>query len=182
MPDFLKNSALMTLMMASLFLVNAVFPVYAKSADGKAKAQKMTIAGYIERVTIYPEDITVDARMDTGATSSSLNALDQERFKRDGADWVRFKIIDPDDKNKKITFEREIVRNVRILRHDGNHHLRPVVSMGFCIGSHYRQEDVTLQDRSKLTYQLLVGRKHMRDAVLVDSSSKHLLDPKCSKQ
>ena len=182
MPGFLKKSAIFTLMIASFFLATGVFSIYAKSDDRKASVKKMEVAGYVERVTIYPENLTFEARMDTGATSSSLNALDQERFKRDGADWIRFNVIDPDDKDKKITFEREIVRNVRILRHDGNHHLRPVVSMGFCMGTHYRQEDVTLQDRSKLTYQLLVGRKHLRNAVLVDSSSKHLLDPKCSKR
>jgi len=149
------------------------------SVQAGDEPENLHIAGYIERVTIHPENITFKARMDTGATTSSLNALNQERFERDGAEWIRFDVIDPENEDRRITLEREVVRNVRIVRHSGNHQRRAVVRMGFCIGSHYREEEVSLVDRSSFTYQMLVGRNHMRGAILVDSSRRYLQKPQC---
>ncbi|AWB35666.1 hypothetical protein DBV39_05700 [Orrella marina] len=160
------------------------------SAAGQASSDKpgksvrtkdLAIAGYVENVKIFPENLTFESRMDTGATTSSLNALNQKRFERAGKEWIRFDVIDPENDNKKVTLEREIVRNVRILRHDGNHQRRPVVRIGFCIGSSYREGDVSLQDRTELSYQLLVGRNHMKNLVLIDSAHKHLLGPDCPR-
>jgi len=165
-------------LLGGLLLLGSVVHAGNKPKDGD-EPENLHIAGYIERVTIHPENITFKARMDTGATTSSLNALNQERFERDGAEWIRFDVIDPENEDRLITLEREVVRNVRIVRHSGNHQRRAVVRMGFCIGSHYREEEVSLVDRSSFTYQMLVGRNHMRGAILVDSSRRYLQKPQC---
>lgn len=178
---------LTSLVMLALVTFSSFIPVAladerrSEKSDKSVDVKELSIAGYVENVTIYPENLTFESRMDTGATTSSLNALNQKRFERDGKEWIRFDVVDPDNDKKKITLEREIVRNVRIIRHDGNHQRRPVVKMGFCIGDKYREGDVSLQDRSELTYQLLVGRNHMKNSVLVDSGHKHLLDPRCQR-
>lgn len=173
-----------------VFLTMAVAVVDSAAAVGWGRDAKnreasvvqprnLAVAGYVEYVRIYPENIRLEARMDTGATTSSLNALHPERFRRDGRSWIRFDIFDPDDGERLLTLEREVIRTVRVIRHDGNHQSRPVVRMGFCIGSTYREGEVTLIDRSELTYQLLVGRNHMKDVVLVDSGLTHILKPDC---
>ena len=139
-----------------------------------------TIHGWVERIEILPEGISLKAKMDTGATTSSLNALNKERFERNGERWIAFDILDPEDPDKTLHLERPIVRNVRIVRHDGGFQRRPVVSIGLCIGPHYREEEVSLIDRTRLNYQVLVGRNHMSGIILVDSAETFLHKPRCT--
>ncbi|MFW5936983.1 MAG: RimK/LysX family protein, partial [Desulfosalsimonas sp.] len=57
------------------------------------------LVGRIEKVRLTPPGRTFHARIDTGATTSSLDARDIETFERDGDDWVRFKIKDPESED-----------------------------------------------------------------------------------
>ncbi|TVR01078.1 MAG: hypothetical protein EA399_02735 [Desulfovibrionales bacterium] len=138
-----------------------------------------TIHGWVERIEILPEGISLKARMDTGATISSLNALNKEYFRRDGKRWIAFDINDPEDKDTFVRIERPLIRHLRIVRHDGDFQRRPVVSMGLCIGPHYREEEMSLTDRTQLIYQVLVGRNHMGGIILVDSAETFLHRPNC---
>jgi len=139
----------------------------------------MAILGTLEEVQILPEDVILEARLDTGATSSSLNALNKQEFEKDGEDWIRFDIIDPEDEDRLITLERPIERMVRIRRHSGDHDRRPVVRMDFCIGAQRIIADTSLVDRTNLSYQALVGRSHLAGHILVDSADEHLRRPDC---
>lgn len=141
-----------------------------------------TIHGWVERIEILPEGISLKAKMDTGATTSSLNALNKQTFRRDGKRWIAFDIIDPEDADNTVRIERPITRHVRIVRHDGELQRRPVVSIGLCIGPHYREEEMSLIDRTQLNYQALVGRNHMRGIILVDSAETFLQRPRCAPE
>ncbi|WP_019569445.1 MULTISPECIES: RimK/LysX family protein [unclassified Thioalkalivibrio] len=139
----------------------------------------LTILGTVENAGILQEDITLEARLDTGATSSSLNALQQETFERDDEKWIRFEIVDPEDADARITLERPIERSARIRQHSGELDERHVVRLELCLGDRKIEADTTLVDRTELTYQLLVGRSHMAGHILVDSGNEHLLPPDC---
>lgn len=65
-----------------------------KTPDG------MLILGSEEWVYVPEIDQTFKARVDTGATTSSISATDIVPFERDGKDWVKFK-IDLGDKDTK---------------------------------------------------------------------------------
>ncbi|MFP4080441.1 MAG: ATP-dependent zinc protease [Ectothiorhodospira sp.] len=137
------------------------------------------ILGWVEWARLMPDDVRIKAKLDTGATTSSLNALDQETFERDGEEWIAFDILDPEDEDRRIRLEREITRHVRIVRHSGDHQRRPVVEMELCLGGRRLREEVNLVDRTELTYQLLVGRNHMEDAILVDPGETFVGDTPC---
>nr|WP_018866700.1 MULTISPECIES: ATP-dependent zinc protease [unclassified Thioalkalivibrio] len=168
----LTHSILPTMLLGLAFL--------AQSAVAHESGPSMAILGTVEDVQIVEEDVVLEARMDTGATSSSLNALNKERFEKDGEDWIRFEIIDPEDEDARITLERPIERIVRIRRHSGESQERPVVRMEFCIGNQLLTADTSLIDRTALTYQALIGRSHMAGHILVDSGEKHLRAPDCA--
>lgn len=159
-----------------LLLAGAVPAIHAKDDDA---ARHLEVAGYLENVRIQETGLVFKARLDSGATLSSLNALDLERFERDGKDWVRFEVIDPDDKKKRIELEYPVVRDLRIVQHSGDHQARPVIELTLCIGQHERKAEITLADRSEFTYQLLVGRNHMRNALLIDPGKRYLHEPAC---
>ncbi|MCG5512304.1 RimK/LysX family protein [Ectothiorhodospira shaposhnikovii] len=158
-----------------LFLI----PVQAPADAEQVHPTQQQIMGWVERVEIFPEGIQLKAKMDTGATTSSLNALNKKIFERDGREWIAFDIIDPENEQNTVRIEREISRYVRIIRHDGNHQRRPVVRIGLCMGEVYREAEMSLIDRTQLTYQALVGRNHMRGAILVDSSRTRTQPPAC---
>ncbi|MFN4262767.1 MAG: ATP-dependent zinc protease [Thioalkalivibrionaceae bacterium] len=146
--------------------------------DATARIADLEIHGYVEKIRIEPEGVVLSARMDSGATSSSLNAINQRRFRRNGERWIEFDILDPSDEGETIRIRRPIERFVRIIRHEGEQR-RPVVRMTFCIGTKSITADTTLIDRTNLTYQALVGRAHLAGHVLVDSSKRYLMEPAC---
>ena len=66
------------LCLASLLLALTVLPRAAASANADA----LPVAGWLERVRLFPGDVLVDAKLDSGSRNSSLHALNIERFER----------------------------------------------------------------------------------------------------
>ncbi|MDR4493505.1 MAG: ATP-dependent zinc protease [Nitrospirales bacterium] len=150
------------------------FMVHEAPALGKDSPQQ---AGWIERVTIYPGSIPLEAKLDTGAFSASLHAENVSTFSRKGESWVKFDV--PQDNGQSVTFERKVHRTVKIKRHKQKATERPVVLLGICIGNHYEETEVNLADRSNYKYPLLIGRLFLADRLVVDASRTHLLTADC---
>ncbi len=143
----------------------------------KADHRELQILGWLEEAKLASAEMAIQAKLDTGADNSSLNAPDHERFDRDGEEWIRFTVENRD--GDKHTFEKPVERNVRIRSASGTSR-RPVVKMELCVGHVLRRVDVNLADRSNLQYQMLIGRSYMKDRILVDSAAEFTADPDCS--
>lgn len=136
------------------------------------------VAGWIEKVKILPEDLIVQAKLDTGADNSSLNVPDFTLFERRGETWVRFDVTD--HAGKKARFERKVLRTSKIKLLTGGYQQRPVVQLGVCLGRHYSEVEVNLVDRRGFNYPLLVGRSFLRGRIVVDPAMEFALEPECS--
>src|SRR5690625_6451877 len=91
--------------------------------------------GSREKVLLTDLGIVHEARIDTGATTSSLDARDVEIFERDGEQWVRFKIINPES-DEPIELERKRGRRVLITQaNTEDPERRPVIEMRITIRS-----------------------------------------------
>lgn len=135
----------------------------AASTNGKM------IVGEIEPIYLFDPNLVYDARIDSGAQTSSIDARNITRFERDGKAWVRFDLPVPGATEKFVTLERKVVRNVRILQStSANAQRRAVVHMQFAIGSHKQVAEFTLTARDNLTFPILIGRNVLRDIMLVD--------------
>ncbi|WP_104004820.1 ATP-dependent zinc protease family protein [Marinobacterium lutimaris] len=135
--------------------------------------QGKLVVGELENVYLAVPGIVYEARIDSGAQTSSLHATNIERFERDGERWVRFDIADPATQ-QEITLERKLSRNVRIIQASADEaERRPVVDLPFMIGDHRQTAEFTLNDREQLTYPLLIGRNILRDVMLVDVGREH---------
>jgi len=134
------------------------------------------ILGELEHVHISPPNIQLSARIDTGAKTSSLNALNLIEFERDGKAHVRFYITNPDT-NEKIEVIRRVIRHVKIKEHDGESKSRPVVRMRIRLGNLDQRVRMTLTDRSEFINQVLIGRNFLRDFANVDVSKKFQAKP-----
>ena len=129
-------------------------------------ADKMLV-GELEYVYIDPPGVNVVARIDTGATSSSLHAENLVPFERDGEDWVRFDMVVSE--SDSVSVERQVIRHVRVVQQaDPGGSRRPVVAMRVRLGDIQDTFELTLADRSHLENEMILGRNFLADVTLVD--------------
>lgn len=139
----------------------------------RAVNDKMLLGG-IENIRLIKEDVTIEARVDTGAETSSLGVFRLMKFERDGKDWVKFKL----KKSKKApSYEYPVYDDVRIKLADQasvieRYEVRIDVKIG---DKEYRRQIFNLADRGHLEYQVLLGRNFLRDIAIVDVALKHQL-------
>ncbi|MFH0826242.1 MAG: RimK/LysX family protein [Pseudomonadota bacterium] len=135
------------------------------------------VVGWVETVRILPGNLMIEAKMDTGADHSSIHVPEMTMFEREGRQWVRFGLRDKE--GKLVELERMVVRKARIKRHDSKNQQRPVVSLGICLGSLYREVEVNLIDRSRFKLPMLIGRSFMGDGIVVDPTLQFTQEPAC---
>jgi hypothetical protein len=144
-----------------------------------ASADSPAVAGWIERVRLAPGNVVVQAKLDTGADTSSLHARDIRWFRRDNRDWVAFDVTGED--NVTVSFEQPVLRIARVRSASGAQR-RPTVELEVCLGGIYRLTQVNLVDRSSLKEQMLIGRRFLEHHFLVDSHRQYLHEPSCREQ
>lgn len=138
-------------------------------------AQQPVIAGYVETASLVfcgtKTPVTLDAKLDTGADSSSLHAtaikLDKQKS------LVTFTYTDNRGVSRRITCP--YVRITRIKKRPSGVHERPVIRVKVQIGDKKFDASVNLTDRTNFKYKMLVGRKELRQGMFIDSSRKHRL-------
>ena len=133
-------------------------------------AAEPTLYGRYEYLQLPELGQTLKAKMDTGAYTASLSARDIQSFKRDGEDWMRFRLAATgvDDS----VYEHRVARISKIKnRADESDEdpaaadvsKRPVIDLQLCLGNQLRTVEVNLTDRSSFNYPLLIGAKALRE-------------------
>jgi len=143
-------------------------------------AQDKDIVGWIEKVKIYSvgeDGLFLKAKLDTGAKSSALHAVNVTKFKRSGKDWVKFTLNDK--KGESVTIEKEIVRTTMVKRKNSKPEERVVILIGICVGSAYKTGEVSLADRSNLNYPVLLGRAFLKGSFIIDPGETFTHKPVC---
>lgn len=144
-------------------------------AAGEAQAQK--VVGWIEPVRIEGGRLVLEAKLDTGADHSSLDARDIRRFERDGRPWVSFAVLDAD--SRETRFERPLERIAMVTRASGGGQERPVVRLRICLDGVERLSEVNLVDRGRLKLPMLLGRSYLEGHFAVDSARTRITAPDC---
>lgn len=139
----------------------------------------LTVAGWIERVYLEDFSATFEAKLDTGAKTSSINAPDFKIFTRNNAQWVKFSI--QTKKGETINIERPVTRIAHIRRARVGVFDRPVIKLTLCLAGHRGEAEFTLADRSKMNYPILIGRTFLADRILIDSKATYLRSKTCGK-
>lgn len=140
-------------------------------------ADKGRVIGVVENVRVDPGGILFNAKMDTGADNSSVNASVVRRFKRRGESWVLFELINAE--GDSVTIERKLVRSAKIKGLSKSRKKRPVVLLTLCVAGVAKEVEVNLVDRTGFRNKMIVGRSFLRHGFLVDPSLKHTVEPSC---
>lgn len=147
--------------------------------------------GFVEWLVLEGTGLRMKARLDTGAKTSSLHAVNVESFKKGEEEWVSFQLPladhqDEDDADGKdleeviLEFNLPVERTVKIKRKGAPSQRRYVVVMDFCIAGTTHKTEFSLTDRGKFSYPALLGRRFMRDDnILIDSADAFLATREC---
>ena len=137
------------------------------------------IYGWREHIHITGITETLQAKLDTGAHTSSIHAEQKELFERDGKKWVRFTVTDPRTKDSPRTqVEAPLVRIARIKEPGGESVPREVVRLTFKIGDRKLRADFTLNNRKNMLSPVLIGRITIKELGWIDPSRTYLADKK----
>lgn len=142
-----------------------------------AAAAEPRVLGWLEWAWLEPGHVRIKSKLDTGARTSSLDARDLELFKRDARQWVRFRIPlasrpDDSDHGEDLVIEKPLVGAVEVKEHEGPGQQRHVVNIDLCLGGYTFTTPVTLVDRRRFNYPLLLGRVALQGRVIVDPAAK----------
>lgn len=137
-----------------------------------------TVLGSSEWIGLPSVGTFLEARIDTGAKTSSLSARNITPFERDGEDWVRFKLglNDGDEAVPGVRdswIEAPVVRRVKIIQASGEA-TRPVIRQLMTLGPIRQHVEFTLNDRTHLEYPVLLGRRFLLDIAVVDVARRHV--------
>lgn len=147
-------------------------------------AKEKIVVGWVENVRLQDVGMTVKAKLDTGATTSSLDAeiIDIAKSNKSHKDYPGEKVVFSVEtsEGEKKTFEREIVRYVKIKSKGGGFIRRPVIKMTFCVADELITEEVNLANRENFIYPVLIGRNMMQHAgLIIDASRMFIAKPTC---
>lgn len=125
------------------------------------------------------------ARIDTGATTSSLHAYEMETFTRDDTLWLRFKTHPKHlETSLVITCEAKVIAQKAVRSSNGHETKRFVIETLAIIGNQKKRINLTLTNRDNMRFRMLLGRQAMQKFnFIVDVSHKAVLPkPDFSKQ
>ena len=115
----------------------------------------------------------IKARIDSGAKTSSLHAMNIDPFVRHNKHWVRFDVYPLQSNGKtKVHCEAEIIDKRVVKSSTGNRENRYVIKTVLKLGERSWDIELTLTNRDSMGYRMLLGREAM--------SGKILVDPECS--
>lgn len=135
------------------------------AADSFGTLCDKVVIGQVEKLRVVETGKVYEARIDTGAKTTSVNAIHSTQFLLDGKKMIRFKISQdgPEIVKKIVSFKR-------IKQHGRKPIKRPEVLLTLQLGSVKKLQKVTLEDRSEFDYSLLIGRNFLLGHFIVDVS------------
>ncbi len=119
---------------------------------------------------------SIKARVDSGAKTSALHAINIAPFKKEGQNWVKFD-INPIQNNVKtiIHCEAPLVDKRIVKSSSGFREQRYVIQTSLDIGNSKWVIEMTLTNRDSMGFRMLLGREAMSGRVLVDPEQQYLL-------
>ncbi|MGL2964174.1 30S ribosomal protein S6--L-glutamate ligase [Flavobacterium sp. RSB2_4_14] len=118
----------------------------------------------------------IKARVDSGAKTSALHAINIAPFIKENENWVKFD-INPIQNNLKtvIHCEAKLIDKRIVKSSSGFREQRYVIQTKINIGQDTWEIEMTLTNRDSMGFRMLLGREAMSGRILVDPEQKYLL-------
>ncbi len=140
------------------------------------KSEKKKI-GRIEKIHFPNWSITnLDAKIDTGAYTSSLHCHHIKEFILNDVKWIQFNVLDPDHPEYESILYKSKVHDIRKVKSSNAiTEERYVIKENVLFSDELRSIELSLTDRSAMKYPILLGRKFL-SKYIIDTSRKYLTE------
>jgi len=119
----------------------------------------------------------IKAKVDTGARTSCIHALDIEEYEYEGDKWVKF-TAQPlqDNLDYQVQCKAKVKKHKHVTSSSGQKELRYFIETTLCAGGQSWPIEMTLTSRASMKFRMLLGRTAMENRIVVDPALSHLLD------
>ncbi len=148
------------------------------------RKKKLKVIGWREWLSLPDLGVKkIKVKVDTGARTSSLHAFDIETYKRDGKEYIKFKVHPFQRDSEKIVNCRARIREYRKVKSsNGISELRPVILTKIQLLEEEWPVEITLTNRAEMGFRMLLGRASIRDKFLVDTGKSFYSKKKNKKK
>ena len=116
------------------------------------------------------------AKVDTGARNSALHV---ENIRELSHGRVHFEVVlHREKRDRRVSVETRIVRRGRVRSSTGHYETRLFVATRLRLGDVERRIEMSLVDRERMIFRMLLGRSALDGVFWIDPGHRHLLDPK----
>lgn len=138
--------------------------------------ENKTVIGSEEWVSLNALHIPyVKARVDSGAKTSSLHAVNIQPFQKDNEVWVKFDVFPlQHDGKRKISCEALVIDKRVVKSSSGEREQRYVVRTTMSLNNNHWDIELTLTNRDSMGFRMLLGREAMRGRLIVDPAERYL--------
>ncbi|MEB3332678.1 MAG: 30S ribosomal protein S6--L-glutamate ligase [Synechococcaceae cyanobacterium] len=118
----------------------------------------------------------IKARVDSGAATSALHAVNIAPFERGGKPWVSFEVHPiQGERSVVVRHEAPVVARREVKNTSGSVEARYVIRERLVLGEQSWEVELTLANRDAMGYRMLLGREAMVGRILVDPAGSHHL-------
>ncbi|MCC5941670.1 MAG: ATP-dependent zinc protease [Balneolaceae bacterium] len=134
------------------------------------------IIGRVEKIDLPELSIfEIDAKIDTGAYTSSLHCHDITVEKIKGRLYAHFYVLDPNHPEyDEKQYKAPVHKIKRVRSSNGQIEERVIIKQKVIFFNTTHKIQLSLTDRSKMKYPILIGRRFLTDKFIVDVSKKFL--------
>jgi ribosomal protein S6--L-glutamate ligase len=135
--------------------------------------KEKVLIGRVEWVSLPDIKVKLKARIDTGAKTTSMHAVNIEEVEQRGEQFIKFQTVDAE--GKVVEMVRKVGTTQRVSNTSGFVSRRYVIKEKIKMGNIEREIMINLNDRSKMEYKFLIGRNVLLGRFIVDVARSHVL-------
>ncbi len=158
--------------MKLLVLILGLLTLWSPFVNAQLLKEKVLI-GRVEWIALPDIKIKLKARIDTGAKTTSLHAVNIEEVEQRGELFVKFQTVDAD--GKVVELVRKVGTTQKVSNTAGVVSRRYVIKEKLKIGGIEKEVLINLNDRTKMEYKFLIGRNVLLGRFIVDVARSHVL-------
>lgn len=134
------------------------------------------VIGRLEKIDLPKLSLLdLDAKIDTGAYTSSLHCHEISLFKKEKEQWVKFFVLDPDHPEyENRRFESLVYKIKNVKSSNGSVEERVIIKQVAIFNRVQSSIELSLTNRSEMKYPVLIGRKFLKNKYIVDVSKQYL--------